>query len=192
MARIADCQHIRRNVLRHDASGPDHCIIPDRHARHDNHTGSEPAVLADMYRQIILICLFTQLRQQWMIGGRQHDVRSEHRMISHIDMRIIHTGQPKICIYPITKMDKMAAPVCMKWRFQITVLSSLSKHLLQKLLPLFSFRRPRMIIIIQKLQTLYLLGDNIPAVRIIDFSTVQSFFPSVHCVFSSLLIVPCN
>lgn len=48
-AGVSDRNNAGRNVLGHHAPGTDYRIVPDRDARHNQRTGTDPDVIADMY-----------------------------------------------------------------------------------------------------------------------------------------------
>ena len=69
--------------------------------------------------------------QDRVIGSCNGHIGAEHDVISDIDVSIIYHGQIKIGVNIVSHIDMLSAPVCSEWRFDITVLSDCSKHLLQ-------------------------------------------------------------
>ena len=61
---------ITRNVLCDDGSRADDDVIADGHARSHDDACAEPAVLSDMYREVILVPLSAKVRIDRMTGGR--------------------------------------------------------------------------------------------------------------------------
>lgn len=52
--------YISRDVLCHNASRTDHCIIPNCNTRHHDHASTQPAVASNADGQIVLVCFLTQ------------------------------------------------------------------------------------------------------------------------------------
>ena len=78
------------------------------------------------------LCSFAaQLGIYRMTGRCYCDVRPEHNMIAHVDIRIIYERKVEIRIYVIAEM-RISAPIRVKRRLDVAALSHRCKQLLQK------------------------------------------------------------
>ena len=67
-----------------------------------------------------------------MPGGGDGDVGADQRVIPHVDMGVIHTGQVEIGVDEIAEMAVLPAPVGMEGWFDIAPLPELGEHLRQQ------------------------------------------------------------
>ena len=124
-ARITDCHDIRRDVFCDDTSCTDHGIVPDRHSRHNDHTRAEPDISSNMNRQIILVRLLAQFRQDRMSRRSDRHIRADHRTVSYIDIRVIYQCQIKVRVHLSAEMRMMPGPVGVERRLYVAVLADL-------------------------------------------------------------------
>lgn len=96
LAGVADGNDIAGKVFCDNATGTDDNIVADRDARNDDHVGTDPAVFADMHGCVVLISLLPKLRRNGVAGGRYRYMGAEHRIIAHINVRIVNQSQIKL------------------------------------------------------------------------------------------------
>ena len=83
-------------------------------------------------------------------------MRPEHRVVTDIDMRIVHESKSKIRINIIAEMAVTSAEIGMERRFKITALTNLGKHLFQQCLSLLSLSRTSVVEIVKAVKALCL------------------------------------
>ena len=88
-AGIPHRHHIRGNVLRHYASGPDYGIFPDGNSRQEDRSRADPAIFPNMDRSVKLQILFPQLGIHRMAGGRQDHVGAEKNAVIEVKVDVV-------------------------------------------------------------------------------------------------------
>ena len=128
---VTHCYNIGRNIFCNHTSSTNHSIISNSYSRKNNNTSTKPTILSYMYRHIVLICLLAKFRQNGMSSCSKNHIWAKHGIIANIYMSIINSCKIEIRINTFTKMNMLSTPVCMEWRFNVTVLSNFCKHLFQ-------------------------------------------------------------
>ena len=111
-----------------------------------------------------------------MASRGNDDVRSDHGVVAHINMGVVHHRQIKVGIDVAAKVDMPSAPVGVEGRLNIAPLPDLRKHLLQQRPLLLSPGRLQMIVLIEKIQAGRLLLKKIPVRGQIERASVHFLF----------------
>ena len=78
-----------RDISCDDASGADDGILADGDPGHDHYSCPYPDVFTDVDILVVLKIFTAELRIDWMAGGSDRDVWSDHDAISYIDVAVI-------------------------------------------------------------------------------------------------------
>ena len=132
-AGVADGDDPARQIMRDDAARSDHRIVAYGNAGNDDRARPYPAIFADMHWEIILIHMAPKLRIYWVSRRRDGHVRSEHGIVAHIYVRVVHKRQIEIRINVFAEMHMAPAEIRSQRRLYIAVFADLGKHLQEKL-----------------------------------------------------------
>ena len=172
----AHCDHIRRNILRHNAARADDGIVADRHAGHDEDTCAQPAVFPDVNRHIVLVNQLAQFRIDRMSRRGDHAVRAEHGVVADVNVRVIHESQVEIGVNILAEMDVMSAPVCVERRFDVAVVADFGEHILQHFRPLAEFRRTGLVEVVELFEARALFTQDVGVFAEIQLPALHFFF----------------
>ena len=128
-AGIADRHDVCGEVAGDDAARADHGIVADRDARQDDRARADPAVSADADGEIVLIYFLPQRGLNGMSRRRHGDVGAEHRVVAHIDRRVVHESQVEIGVDVFAEADEFPRPVGVEGGLDIASLPDLREHL---------------------------------------------------------------
>ena len=107
-----------------------------------------------------------------------------HGVAAHIDVGVVHTGQTKVGVDPVPKVDMMTAPVGIERRLNIAVFSDFREHLPQELRPLFLLQGPGGVVVIEPFQAEKLLFQDGAIIGPVELPVVLQF-PLIHGIFLS-------
>ena len=130
-----------------------------------------------MNGQIELIKFFAQFGQNGVSRRGKRHIRSEHRVIADVYVRVIHKRQIEVCVNILSEMDVSAAEICVKRRFYIAIFAYLGKHLFQQRRLFLCFGRAQGIVLKKFVEAFLLIFHQFGVVRHdIRLSRVHFFF----------------
>lgn len=89
-AWVSDGNDVGGDIFCYDASGTNYGIISDRDSGHDDGSGADPAVPADMDGHVVLIDLLAEFREDGMAGGGNGYIRPNHGIVAYINVGVVH------------------------------------------------------------------------------------------------------
>ena len=91
-----DGDDIGGDVLGDHGSCANDAVITDCHSRNHDDAGTEPAVLADVDGEVVLVAVFTQFWQDGVPSRGEGDVGPHHCVVADVNVGVIDNCQVKV------------------------------------------------------------------------------------------------
>ena len=105
-----------------------------------------------------------------MVRRRERNVRPDHRVIADEDLAVVDGRQVVVGVDLFAEVQVMPAPVGVQRRLDVAVLPNFCQHLLEHLLPLLPFMRPRGIVVVELFHAVELLLHQFLITRPVDLT----------------------
>ena len=180
-ARIAVCQRVSRNILRHHAATTDDTIIPDGYAWHDAHLRPYPNVIPDGDRFGILQASSSLLHIERMPCGIKSTVGSHEYIVAKLHLGSIQYHAVHIAIEVLSYLNVIAIVAIERLLYQ-KLLARLAQEFPQYLpSPLQVGRLHQIIFVADVLAHLSFLYQFPVLVGIIQHAPSTFFLLCHHC-----------
>ena len=152
-AGIAHRHHVIGQIFGYHTARAHHYVVSDGDAGQDDGARADPAVSADVYGSIVLVCLLTQFEQNGVSRRGDDDAGAEHGIVAHVNVGVVHAGQVVVCVCVVAEVYVIFVEVCVKRRLDAASLADLGKHFAQHPLPPLSLGGAGHIEIVQAVET---------------------------------------
>ena len=118
-AWISDRHHVVRDIFSDDAAGTDHSVLTDLDAGQDDDACADPGIFTDIDILVVLEPAAAEFRVDGVVGGSNRHVRSEHDLVSDIDVAVIDQSKIEIGIHIGAEVEVVAAPICTERKLDV-------------------------------------------------------------------------
>ena len=119
-----------------------------------------------------------------MSRRRDDHVRSEHRVIPDVDVRVVHKRQIEVCVDVFPEVAVRASPICVKRRLYAASFADVPEHLFKHFRAFFRFGRTRHVVVVKPVETLELCCCDLFVAGEIKLTRVHFFFHA-HFLYRS-------
>ena len=194
LAWLSECDHIGGNVLDNQRACANHRIVANGDAGKHGNVGVQPHITADDDRHRILCDLLAQVRTNRMAGGNDSAVRADHGMFADMHFTIINQREVEIGVSVRTEI-RVASPIGMQRRFDISVLAEFAKQLACDFVALRHLAGAGCVEVVQQFHLFLLRFDHLFVIAGVNQSGIHSVKHSLRHSHGSLLAVvhiPCD